>query len=72
MPTVLSESDSEINHPLKDLFLRKLHEKDVAHIGDRMNSNFFEETMVLLNGKSKRHGMPNVQDRISDSITKGK
>lgn len=66
-------SDSDLIDPLKDLFLRKLHEKDVAHIGERMKCNILEETMVLLSGKTGCMGTPNVTDntvRITDT-TKG-
>lgn len=48
--------DCETDHPLKDLFLRKLREKDVAYISERLTKDYFEETMLLLKGNDNGSG----------------
>lgn len=67
---------SELNHPLKDLFLRTLREKDVNYISERLKNDFFDETIALLNGKhdDRVTTMSEVHmelDRITNIFTDG-
>lgn len=68
MPQVISDSQVDEENPFRDLFLRKLREKDVAFISERMGKDFFQETILLM---GKASGDRHLVDRLDKHVEQG-